>query len=356
MQNVFFPSYTIGPDAYNEIPSVCPRFGRSAVIIGGKHALAAAEADIRKAAGDALTITGTFWYGGDSTFENAEALEKNPEIQKADMIFAVGGGRAVDTCKCAAEHMNKPIFAFPTLASNCAPVTAVCVIYYPDHRFRQVWYRSRPPFHTFINTKIIAEAPREYLWAGIGDALSKQYESLFSSRGKALDYVEALGIQIASGCSEGLLSNGEAALKSADQKKVSPELERVAQNIILTTGLVSNCVPEQYNSSIAHGIYYSHCSIPRTRPHLHGAVVCYGVLVLLTLDKQIEERDRVFDFCCRTGLPHCLDDVEMKQIDLDAFFTDVLKTPDLTHIPYPVTKKMLLDAMQNIESYNDAHK
>ena len=32
------------------------------------------------------------------------ALEAIPEVQQADMIFAVGGGRAVDTAKIAAEH------------------------------------------------------------------------------------------------------------------------------------------------------------------------------------------------------------------------------------------------------------
>ena len=40
--------------------------------------------------------------------------------------------------------------------------------YYPQHCAE----------HTFINTKIIAEAPEKLLWAGIGDALSKECEVL----------------------------------------------------------------------------------------------------------------------------------------------------------------------------------
>ena len=45
------------------------------------------------------------------------------------MVFAVGGGRAIDTCKTLCDMENKPVFSFPTIASNCSPVTAVCVIY-----------------------------------------------------------------------------------------------------------------------------------------------------------------------------------------------------------------------------------
>lgn len=92
-------------------------------------------------------------------FENAEALTKIPEIQKADMIFAVGGGRATDTAKWASHLLKKPIFTFPTLASNCASVTAVCIMYNPDHSFRGSIYRDRNAYHTFINTDVIAHSP-----------------------------------------------------------------------------------------------------------------------------------------------------------------------------------------------------
>ena len=34
-----FPGYTIGPDAYDDIVSVCPACGRKVAIIGGKRAL-----------------------------------------------------------------------------------------------------------------------------------------------------------------------------------------------------------------------------------------------------------------------------------------------------------------------------
>ena len=43
-----------------------------------------------------------------------------PEVQNADMVFGVGGGRAVDTVKILCDRIDKPFFTFPNLASNCA--------------------------------------------------------------------------------------------------------------------------------------------------------------------------------------------------------------------------------------------
>ena len=37
------------------------------------------------------------WFGNECTFETAKHLEESEAVQAADMIFAVGGGKAVDT-------------------------------------------------------------------------------------------------------------------------------------------------------------------------------------------------------------------------------------------------------------------
>ena len=97
-QETLFPGYTIGEDAYQNIPAVCAPFGKKAAIIGGKRALAAAEEKIRQAvAGSAVEITGTYWYGGEASVENIAKLQ--PQVAQADMLFAVGGGKAIDTAK-----------------------------------------------------------------------------------------------------------------------------------------------------------------------------------------------------------------------------------------------------------------
>ena len=62
----YYPNYSIGTDAYADIPMVCEKYGTKAVIIGGKHALAAAADLIKEAVKDSkITITGVFEYGGE---------------------------------------------------------------------------------------------------------------------------------------------------------------------------------------------------------------------------------------------------------------------------------------------------
>ncbi len=45
------------------------------------------------------------------------------------MVFGVGGGKALDTAKCLCITDDKPVFTFPTIASNCAACTSVSIIY-----------------------------------------------------------------------------------------------------------------------------------------------------------------------------------------------------------------------------------
>ena len=357
MINQFFPSYTIGADAYDAVPGICGAFGKTAVIIGGEKSRAAAEPALRKSCEGKLEILGSFQYGDNSTFEAAAALEAIPEVQLADMIFAVGGGRAVDTAKIAAEHLDKPIFTFPTLCSNCAPVTAVCVVYHPDGTFCKVWYRKRPAYHTFINTEVVLHSPRDYFWAGIGDALSKQYEVLFSVRGdKEVPYVRGLGAQIAGNCSDELIKYGRAAMEAFDSGKITEELERVIQLVIVTTGLVSNCLTGDYNSSVGHAIYNGHTEVEHDREYLHGAVVCYGTLVLLTMDGQYEARDKMLAFCRDLALPHRLADVGESLATAHRLAEHASTKYDLDQSPYTVTLDMIEKAILELEELSKDEK
>ena len=175
MEKTLFPGYTIGPDAYDDIAAVCPAYGKKAAVIGGKHALAAAGDAIVKAARDAgIEVIGPLWYGGEASRENMEMLR--PQVAEADMIFAVGGGKAIDTCKVLSQETHRPFFTFPTIASTCASCTSLGIVYHPDGSLREYSFSKIPPNHIFINTQVIADAPDIYLWAGMGDTMAKHYE------------------------------------------------------------------------------------------------------------------------------------------------------------------------------------
>ena len=101
--SVYLPNYSVGPDCYEAIPSVTARYGKKVVIIGGKTALSKAQDAILAAVKGHLDVTAVLWYGGNSTYENVDMLMNTKEVQEADMVFAVGGGRAVDCCKTMAD-------------------------------------------------------------------------------------------------------------------------------------------------------------------------------------------------------------------------------------------------------------
>ena len=287
------PAWSVGPDCYQDVFATARRFGKTAAVIGGKTALSKAYEPLKAAlAGSEFTLSQPIWYGGNSTYEHAGALEQLPEVQQADMIFAVGGGRAIDTCKAVAQHLDKPLLTFPTIASNCAACTAIGVFYNADDTFCDYFYPTRCPEHTFINTRIIAEAPESLLWAGIGDALSKECEVELASRGKDLFHTTLLGTMLAHTCTEPLLNYGATAMQQCRENTPGTELEQVALAIVISTGLVSNLTTDPtkyyYNSSLAHCVYYGATMLPASGgKHLHGEIVSFGVLTLLTLGRPV---------------------------------------------------------------------
>lgn len=353
-KSLFLPGYTVGPDCYQMIPSICGQYGTKAVVIGGKTAMSKAKAALLAGvSGSSLKITDFIWFGGDATYANMEKLKQDSRVREADMLFAVGGGRACDTVKPLAEMLGKPLFTFPTLASNCASVTAICVLYKDDGTFKEYYYRHGPALHTFINTKIIAEAPDSLFWAGIGDALSKEYEVEFATRGLKLQYAPMLGAALAKTCAAPLLQYGEQALADCRQHKVSPALEQTALDIIVSTGLVSNLTSGgdayYYNSNLAHCVYVGSTAIPAcAEHHLHGEIVAFGVLCLLACDGNQELLEKIGAFNLKLGLPVCLEDVDLKTSDVPLIVKKSVDLADWKAVYRPVTleefEKAILEA------------
>lgn len=350
-QETLFPGYTIGEDAYQNIPAVCAPFGKKAAIIGGKRALAAAEDKIRRAvAGSAVEITGTYWYGGEASVENIAKLQ--PQVAQADMLFAVGGGKAIDTVKVLAHMTHRPFFTFPTIASTCAGCTSLGILYHPDGSLREYSFSKIPPSHIFIDPKIIADAPVKYLWAGMGDTMAKHFECTTSSRGDVPSHSDAMGIALSSMCAEPILRWGQKAMADCQAHQVTYELTEIILSIIVSTGLVSNFVQVDYTTGLAHAIYNGFTILPSTEEHhhLHGEVVSYGILAMLTIDKKYQERDKVLAFNRSIGLPTRLSDIHAKPEDLPAVAEKALQGIDVRKWPYEVTVEMIVKGIQELEA------
>lgn len=354
--SMYMPSYTIGAQAYDKIAGICESYGKTIIAIGGHTAIAAVKDSILSSiAGSELKILDFIWYGGEASYENVELLKANPLVEQADMIFAIGGGKALDTCKCLSVKCGKPIFTFPTIASNCAATTSVSIMYHPNGVFKEPFFFAKPAEHTFIQTTVLAKAPTQYMWAGMGDTYAKYYESTISGRGEELVHYHKMGMTVSLMCKEPILQYGAKAMQDNQEGNVSYEFEQVVLAIVVTTGMASIFLTAEhiidYNTGLAHAVFYTLTAFPHIEErHLHGEVVGYGVLILLLCDGQMEEFERMYAFHKAVKLPTKLADLELSRADFDRVLPQIATMPDVKHWPYEITVDMLTKAVEELES------
>ena len=353
--SICLPAWTVGEDALESIRKICPP-GLKAAVIGGKKGMAAIRPRLEKAAAGAVSLLNFLWYGGEASEENIERLSREQAVLQADALFAVGGGKALDTCKALGLRVGKPVYAFPTIASTCAACTAVAILYHPDGRFAGPCFLPSPPRHTFIDTAVIASAPPRYLWAGLGDTYAKFFESTVSSRGDSLNFNQALGVSVSRSCLDPLLSCGEKAFRDHQAQQVSEEVTQVILTIIVTTAIASILLTADrsidYNTGLAHAVFYALTAFPELKVeqnHLHGEVVGFGVLILLLSDGQEDMFRKMYAFNRSVGLPTRLEDMGIEEKDLEKVLPKVLSMPDIAHNPYPVTLDMLSGAFRKLQ-------
>ena len=356
--SILVPAYTVGPEAYQKIPEFCKVYGKTAVVIGGEEAMAAAREKLLAAtAGSGITILDFVRYGTECTFATAKALEENSAVRQANMIFAVGGGKAVDTAKLVALDLEKPYFSFPTIASNCAASSALAIVYNEDGSFCEFVHFLNSAKHVFIDTEIIAKSPIQYLWAGIGDTYAKYYEVSVSAKGERLEHFRAVGVNLSRMCIDTMVDHGEQALRDNRAGVPSYGLEQVALTIIITTGWVSMLVARDhtmdYNGGVAHAFFYGLCSLPNfseDENHLHGVVVAFGVLMLLVIDGREQECEELKAFNRKVNLPTKLSDIGVTVEDVAKAAPEMVKDADLEHYPYRVTEEMLVEAARRLDT------
>lgn len=355
MNSLFLPRITIGTDAFDAFTVILPSAGKHCALYYGNRAWRAAGKKVRDALDKAgIDILEQKCFGEECSFENAQKIIDSPAARKADFLLAAGGGKCMDTVKYAGFVMHKPVFTCPTIASNCAPVTKISIMYTKDGAFKEIVQLSQPPRHCFIDLEIIARAPDAYLWAGMGDTMAKHVEAAFSARGDELAYGPRLGLKVSELCYGDILQYGALALRDVRRKQSSFALETVVQDIIVSTGLVSISVGVDYNSALAHALYYG-LSVRKdvAEHHLHGEIVSYGTLVQLMMDHQKKMFREVYAFNSSVGLPVKLADLGL---DVKSDLSDILDitagNQELIHVPYPVTKEKILGAMKAVEEFS----
>lgn len=352
MNSYYLPCYTIGTDAFENFESVMSFYGRKVALLYGEKAFRASRDKVLPALKNFDIIYQTV-YGKEASYANIDRLAAVEQISRADLILAVGGGKCLDVAKVVGDKLGKPVFTVASIASTCAAVTRIAVLHNDDGSFREVYRLTNPPVHCFIDPEIIVNAPARYFWAGMGDTMAKHVECVFSSKNDVLDFESALGRTISVLCYDPILEKGEKAYDDVKNHVVSGEVEDVIKSIIIATGAVSLSVNPDYNSALAHALYYG-LTVREwmEQKHLHGEIVSYGTLAQLLIDGQMEELRKVYDFNKAVKLPVCLKDLDLDRDDpMDDILDATIINPELNHIPYPITKEMVRETILKLEDY-----
>ena len=91
--------------------------------------------------------------------------------------------------------------------------------------------------------------------------------------------------------------------------------------------------------------------VEKAAKHLHGEIVSFGVLCLLTYDKQFEERDKIAAFNKSIGLPVCLGDIDLCEDDVATIVEKASTVTEWYCAPYEITKEEFVKAIFDTDVY-----
>ena len=229
---VRLPSFLFGRNVYPRLPQLMRPFGKRFAVVGGVTAMLKALPALEAAiSGTDYALLCALPFGGACTVGAMRALRDQLEPLSPDFIVGIGGGKAIDTAKGVALLLGIPLVSLPTLVSNCAPITALSVVYKDEGPFDSFMFFDGPPALTVVDLDIAAGAPAKYFRAGMGDTLAKHLESTFSARGDALgetlDHMSAIGVALSSTCFDPILKFGRQALDEAAAHTAGPDRKSV---------------------------------------------------------------------------------------------------------------------------------
>jgi glycerol-1-phosphate dehydrogenase [NAD(P)+] len=105
----------------------------------------------------------------DASFEAIqEIIDRAREIEPGFLV-GVGGGKAIDIAKLAADEVNRGFVSVPTVASHDGIVSGRASV--PDGDTRHS-VAAEPPLAVVADTELIADAPWELTTAGCADIIS----------------------------------------------------------------------------------------------------------------------------------------------------------------------------------------
>jgi glycerol dehydrogenase len=309
------------------------KYGKRALIIGGKTALAVVGDDFLASLENAHITFTVKEFTGLVTHKEIEEYAGYAYQYKADIIIGVGGGKAIDLAKAVGDSQNLDVVTVPTIASTCAAWSALSTVYNEDGSAKGAIHQEHSPVLILADPAIIANAPIKYLKAGIGDTIAKWYEYAPKLEGAPDDIALLFSLQTAKLILELIDEHALTALKEAGSKKAGKAVKKMIDAVIFLSGLVGSAKDEKLVLKFvhAHSIDHSLTHFPEAQDSLHGERVIFGLIVQLVLEEKSDaEIEKLVNQIDELGLP-----ISLEQLGIDNLpekITAIARAVDLKRV------------------------
>lgn len=345
-ENKILTPYIVDTHIWNELQDFIASYD-SILVVGGINGYNTVKENLNLTLDNTGISHSYIYYGGECSWSNIDRVKK--AAIKYQVIIAVGGGKVLDTAKAAGEMLAIDVITIPTIAATCASTTSLSVIYEDSGSFSQLFYLKQPPVKTFIDLTTLVQSPKRYLKAGMGDTLAKYYEVKSLVEGCSLNYSSTLGANMSSLCKTSIVKFGVSAYESNSNKEITSPFKEVVTTNIITAGLVSCLIDENFNCAVAHAVAMGLTVIEGFEEAvLHGEAVAYGILIQLLLEEDIEEYNKLKDFYRSLDLPVSLNDLSFEdkiKIYKKEVLKNIIQGPNVEVFPF-LTEKNLMTTMK----------
>lgn len=296
-------------------------------------------------------------FGRFATAAAVDDLVAGIRQSQADVVIGVGGGSTIDVAKAAGFLAGIRWVSVPTVASTDAPTSALSVIYTEDGQFLEYRFFPRNPDLVLIDTQLVANAPVEFLTAGIGDALATWLEARATAAANATTMAGGLPTQTGTALArlswDLIWENALPALDAVRDSVVTPALEKMVEANTLLSGVGF----ESGGLAAAHAIHNGLTAAPQTHGLTHGQKVNIGSLTQLVLEGAPRaEIEDFIEFTTRCGLPTTLTEVGLAPTDTAELraVAEAATVPGETihNMPFTVTADDVLAALTSIERFS----
>jgi glycerol dehydrogenase len=270
-------------------------------------------------------------------------------------VIGVGGGKALDAAKAAANKRALPIICIPTIASTCSAASPASVLYDSQGGFLKSLYFPNTPELVLVEPSVIAKAPLDYFTAGILDALSKWYElkSVFSTI-KSPDLSTRSAMELSRFLRDVVHQKGASSVEAVHRGTTTSAVEEIIDVNIHLTAVIKCLSLFTLAIGLAHAIHNGLSFLRQTHDKAHGVKVGYGIAVQLCVEGTSEnELLDVFKLFRQIGFNPSLRNLGISATTRtkQKIVANCIDDIGVKSMPMSITEEMILDGIDRVEEY-----